>query len=382
MSLLGPLDRPALAPYTSGTLERAAGAMARLDRALQSHPLLPAYLYRARLEAVRRLAEVDGRSIDPWHLAAVLEGLRLRLDHAQRIIDRGAIFDAARHALDQHQWLTLPDRDQAAEIQRAVAAIAAPTDGGSILLAAARSAHAWLDAGGNRPPLRAALVRHWTRTKLLQAPVPLTGPQAFRADTPWALDAWIPAFLEALGDEADGELQRLLDLERAWFAARGRVAGRRSTSRAARAVDIMAAAPLVSATTLAAGLDMAIKNAAALLDEFRAAGIAVEVTHRSKRRLFGLAHLAPLRDGVAPPRRPEPGRGRGRPRNLVERDVPSAPPLPERPLTPIERKAIDYSDLERWMANADQMMRDTRRTLEAARDAFGVSPPLDTSDGI
>jgi hypothetical protein len=29
---------------------------------------------------VRRQAAVDGHAIDPWHLAAVLEGLRLRMD--------------------------------------------------------------------------------------------------------------------------------------------------------------------------------------------------------------------------------------------------------------------------------------------------------------
>ncbi len=40
---------------------------------------------------------------------------------------------------------------------------------------------------------------------------------------------------------------------------------------------------------------MAIKNAAALLDQFCAAGVAVEVTHRSKQRLFGLVGLALLR---------------------------------------------------------------------------------------
>jgi hypothetical protein len=72
---------------------------ARVDQALTGHPLLPAFLYRTRLEAVRRQAAVDGQAIDPWHLAAVLEGLRLRMDHALRIIDRGMILDAARHAL-------------------------------------------------------------------------------------------------------------------------------------------------------------------------------------------------------------------------------------------------------------------------------------------
>ena len=94
-------------------------------------------------------------------------------------------------------------------------------------------------------------------------------------------------------------------MERAWFAARAAVASRRRTSRAAAAVDILAAAPLVSATSLAAGLGMAVKNAAALLDAFCAAGIAVEVTHRPKRRLFGLAGLTPLRDAVRPPYRPD-----------------------------------------------------------------------------
>jgi hypothetical protein len=78
-------DHPA--PVTSdrtllGALERASGAIARLDQALDNHPLRTAFLYRARLEAVRRQASVDGHGIDPWHLAAVLEGLRLRMDHA------------------------------------------------------------------------------------------------------------------------------------------------------------------------------------------------------------------------------------------------------------------------------------------------------------
>jgi hypothetical protein len=108
---------------------------------------------------------------------------------------------------------------------------------------------------------------------------------------------------------------------------------------------------------------MAVKNAIVLLDAFAEAEIVVEVTHRSKRRLFGLAGLAPLRDEVAPPRRPEPGRGPGRPPAIRKEEA--LPPPPDRPLTPIERKAIDYSELEHWMAHADQVIRDTRRTLDA-----------------
>jgi len=99
-------------------------------------------------------------------------------------------------------------------------------------------------------------------------------------------------------------------------------------------------------------------------DSFAEGGIVVEMTRRSKRRLFGLAGLAPLRDGVAPPRRPQPGRGRGRLPLIEPEEAPPTLPLPERPLTPLERRVIDYSDLEHWMAHADQVIRDTRRSLE------------------
>src|SRR5271166_3468440 len=168
------------------------------------------------------------------------------------------------------------------------------------LLAAAAGLRRWIDAGGTRPPIRAALIRFWMKHRLLRAPVPLTGARALRADISWDAATWIPAFLTALAVEAEDALDLLFTMERAWFAARAAVAGRRRTSRAAAAVDILAAAPLVSATSLAAGLGMAVKNAAALLDAFCAAGIAVEVTHRSKRRLFGLAGLAPLREVLRP----------------------------------------------------------------------------------
>src|ERR1700689_5406131 len=133
-------------PALAGTLERASRAIARLDQALDGHPLLPAFLHRARLDAVRRQAAVDGKLIDPWHLAAVLEGLRLRMDGALRIIDRGEILDAARHALTLHQWIVAPDFDEEGEVQQAekhLASVAAAGD--TPLLAAAHGVHAWLD---------------------------------------------------------------------------------------------------------------------------------------------------------------------------------------------------------------------------------------------
>ena len=377
-------------PRLAGALEHAAAAIARLDQALAGHPLAPAFLYRARLEAVRRQASVDGQAIDPWHLAAVLEGLRLRMEHALRIIDRGAIFAAARHALDLHQWLVAPDFDQEGEVQRAEAFLRAPDADVAPLLTAAMATHDWLDQGGGRqgsagaaggrpteggtrPPIRAALIRYFVRHRLLRLPVPLTGPNALRPDTPFDRERWLPVFLTALADEAEDGLLLLQDMERSWSAARRAIGFRRRNSRAAAAVDILAAAPLISATSLAAGLGMAVKNASLLLEEFCADGIAVEVTHRSRRRIFGLAGLAPLRDGVAPPRRPMPGRGRGRPPLLpVEVEMPPASLTP--PAHRIEQPEFDYDNLAHYVAEAERAIRQTRRVLDELSRGFAVGP--------
>jgi hypothetical protein len=65
-----------------GALARALAAIARLDQALHGHPLLP-------------------------------DGLR--------IIERGAILDAARAAFALHQWISAPDFDQEGEVHVALA---------------------------------------------------------------------------------------------------------------------------------------------------------------------------------------------------------------------------------------------------------------------
>ncbi|HEY0194664.1 MAG TPA: hypothetical protein VGC42_26310 [Kofleriaceae bacterium] len=302
----------------------------------------------------------------------MLEGLRPRVDKATpRVSDRGGVLAAARHALDLHGWLAEPDFDQEGEVQRAARALAA-APGATPLLAAACGMHHWLADGNARAPMRAALVRHWTRHGLLQAPVPLTGPAALRGAADdharWGIEAWAPAFLHAVAGEAEAALALLTGLEQAWRAARravASVAGRRRTSRAAAAVDVLAAAPLVSATSLAAALGMAVKNATALLDAFCRDGVAIEVTHRCKRRLFGLAGLAPLRAEVAPPHRPVPGRGRGRPSRAVAAaaNAPALPSAPMPPMSPLERWSYDYGELERAMAAIDETLRRTRRDL-------------------
>src|SRR5271163_3402885 len=280
---------PRLPIALAGDLERAAGMIARLDSALAAHPLCPAWAWRARLDAIRQQAAVDGQAIDPWHLAALIEGVRLRLDHMPVLIDRGMLFAAAQHAFMLYRWFCGPDAGQRAAIEQAAAHLERVGGAYSPLVGAALGVHAWLDQGGERPPLRAALSLYWQCRRVTALPCPLlTGVQALGAETPWAREAWIGHFLAALAQEAADGLALLAQLERHWFAARAAVAGRRRDSRAAAAIDILAAAPLVSATTLGQALGMATNNATRLLDGFVVLGVASELTHRSKRRLYGL----------------------------------------------------------------------------------------------
>jgi hypothetical protein len=354
-----------LAPL-AGKLEHAAGAIARLDTLLTGHPLAAAWGWRSRLDAVRRQAAADGRLIDPWHLAAVIEGVRFRMDGAITIIDRGALFDAARHAFALWGWFARPDTEQTQAIEQAAAALT-EAHSASPLLGAAKAVRLWLDHGGERPPLRTALARHWQGCGLMHvAPALLTGAAAFRADAPRPSEAWIGAFLAALAEEAEAGSALLRLLEREWLAARAAIQDRRRDSHAAAAVDIMAAAPIVSATSLAASLGIAVKNATALLHTFVARGIAIEVTHRSKRRLFGLKHLAPLRAEARPSRRARSTgvsarRGRA---GAFAGDMPFEPDYAaggdvgpslrqSLVLTPLERKEFEVSDLDEWMREMD-----------------------------
>ena len=371
--MLEPAQNPAERLPVAASLERAAGLIARLDSAVARHPLAAAWAYRARLDAIRRQAAVDGKIIDPWHLAALIEGVRLRVDHVPPMLDRGLVFAAAQHAFGLYRWFVNPDQAQRTAIAAAAAHLEAVGDSQSPLLGAALAVHAWLDRGGERAPVRAALAIYWTRRGVTALPCSLlTGASALRAEVPWARDLWTGEFLDALAAEAEDGIALLSTLERQWFAARAAVAGRRRDSRAGAAVDILAAAPILSATSLGQALGMATKNATRLLEGFVVLGIASEVTHRSKRRLYGLKDLAPLRETAVPPRRPLPGRRPGRPSTAAfptsggnEGPAPTAagrPPSP--PLPPLERREYEFGDLDRWLDLADQAIRRTQRVLD------------------
>jgi hypothetical protein len=344
----------------------AVFAFGRLSQLLKGHPLLPAILYRAQLEAARRCASVDGAAIDPWSLAAMLAGLRLQLDRTDVVAERGMIFSAARHAMGVHSWLTNPDFDQEGDIRLAEAMLA-ERERQDPWQAAAMTLRDWVNVGRPRMAIRAAIVRHWHHHGLMPPDVPLVGAASLMADESWDLEQWLPTFYRTLANEADEIVNLTSRLDHVWRQARFAIRGYRRSSHAPALVDLLAAAPMLSSPIVATVLDIAPKNAIRLLEDLLADGVIVEVSRRAKGRLYALPDMAPLRESVAEPKRPEFGRGRGRPRadapmpEVVEEPEPIRPA----PAAPIDRFAFDYGGLDAAMAELEAVSRKTKSALDA-----------------
>ncbi|GAB3587007.1 hypothetical protein [Acetobacter peroxydans] len=339
----------------ASALTRTALAFGALDQQLRRHPLREAVLFRARLEAARQCAAVDGFLIDPWQLAASLEGLRPRI-RGQDVYERGSEVDALRYAFEQYQWLARSSESQEERMTEALSRAALPVGRLGVLWGSALVFREWIEAGEPRAPFRGALVRLWQKEGVFSGLYPVTGAAAFRTGTSWDERRWIPAWLNALEHEAAGIRDMVHTLERSWRDARAQAGDQRRNSKAALAIDIIAAHPVISATTLAARLSVSVQAACVLLERFVERGLVVDVTRRSARRLFALKDLAPLREAVGVREKTVPGRKRGRPR--VEEEgypVDQDAVLPEGLFRPLPRWQANFSELEAAMKAVDSL---------------------------
>ncbi len=340
----------------ASALTRTALAFGALDQQQRRHPLREAVLFRARLEAARQCAAVDGFLIDPWQLAASLEGLRPHI-RGQDVYERGSEVDALRYAFEQYQWLARASASQEDRIAEVLSRAALPVGRLGVLWGSALAFREWIEAGQARAPFRGALVRLWQKEGVFGGLYPVTGAAAFRASSSWDERRWIPAWLDALEREAAGIKDMVHTLERSWWDARAQAGDQRRNSKAALAIDIIAAHPVISATTLAARLSVSVQAACVLLERFVARGLVVDVTGRSARRLFALKDLAPFREAAGVREKPVPGRKRGRPAlgegaAPVDRDVTSV----EETFQPLPRWQPDFSELEAAMNAADSLI--------------------------
>lgn len=335
-------------------LTRTALAFGALDQQLRRHPLREAVLFRVRLEAARQCAAVDGFLIDPWQLAASLEGLRPRI-RGHDVYERGSEVDALRYAFEQYQWLARATISQEERITQALAVAVGPVSHMGVLWGSALAFREWIEAGDARASFRGALVRLWQKEGVFSGLYPVTGAAAFRSGTCWDERRWLPAWLRALEQEAAGIRDMVQTLERAWCAARAQAGNQRRNSKAALAIDIIAAHPVISATTLAAKLSVSIQAACVLLERFVERGLVVDVTRRSARRLFALKDFAPLRECVRKPRKAMPGRKRGRPCASEIMDPQEDDVIEDVVFQPLPRWQPDFSELEAAMKAVDTL---------------------------
>ena len=90
--------------------------------------------------------------------------------------------------------------------------------------------------------------------------------------------------------------------------------------------------------------------------------------------------MAPWRAEAAPPRRALRRRALGakRPGSAADDDAaPDAAPPAAEPLmlSPLERKEFEYSDLDDWMGEADQVIRRSQLLLDQLAPAARPPPP-------
>ncbi|MCX2567398.1 hypothetical protein OQ496_13155 [Acetobacter suratthaniensis] len=340
----------------ASALTRTALAFGALDQQLRRHPLREAVLFRARLEAARQCAAVDGFLIDPWQLAASLEGLRPHI-RGQDVYERGSEVDALRYAFEQYQWLARASASQEDRIAEVLSRAALPVGRLGVLWGSALAFREWIEGGEERAPFRGALVRLWQKEGVFGGLYPVTGAAAFRTGSSWDERRWLPTWLGALEREAAGIRDMVHTLERSWRNARAQAGDQRRNSKAALAIDIIAAHPVISASTLAARLSVSVQAACVLLERFGERGLVVDVTRRSARRLFALKDLAPLRDTVQPRAQVMSGRRRGRPRASADTDDSSIEGKGTvHDFMPVEQWAPDYSELEAAITEIDCLM--------------------------
>ncbi|ACJ01096.1 hypothetical protein [Rhodospirillum centenum] len=335
---------PALLSSLARPLEQAVAAVARLDGALIGCPLLPAWHFRVRIAAAVTQAGLDGIRVDPARLGAAALGLRPEAPAAlgatgpaESSRDGGA----TAHALRLLHWSAPARSDSAAGDgetgadadgptgERIAAALAGlDRDAGEMptLIAAALGLRRWIERGGERPALWAALPRFLMRRGLLRAECPLLlGAAALRGRSAWEQPTgrWVATFLDGVCTEAGQALGLLLDLERCWHAARSTAeAHSRSHSRLPQVVDLLALAPAVNpegvARALSGGRDprrsppagpastpplpsCSPRGAGKMLDKLEALGLVVELSGRGTHKLYALTDLAPLRQQSARP---------------------------------------------------------------------------------
>jgi len=315
-------------PY--GQAERALG---RLAHALETTPLHSTWLWREMTRVAALLGQHAGyhAKIDQLRLALIgapldREDLTPGLAAARRIfLGATPLFRAtpktdSRTNLWPRFWqeeilqgeTDADDKDEAGEgrsaerqLDNLVHDLAAFADDGSrpalITLLVDLRQHA---ATRTLPPsfIRIAFPLALARTGLVPKAAPgLLGGRRLplgmsrAADLKQPLSLWLAESLKELGKEADQSHRRLLDLtrqHRAWHDALSKL-GLRRHARAPKALDLLAATPVVTMGLVARHLGCSQVAAGQVIKLLLDQGIVLEQTSRARHKIFMAGDLAP-----------------------------------------------------------------------------------------
>jgi hypothetical protein len=155
-------------------------------------------------------------------------------------------------------WTVQPDAEQQDLLDRGLTHLTQTGVGQSALIGAALGLRAWIAWDGSRAAIRTALPFHLKKRGITRLPLaPLTGSDALKPGAFEDAEGFTSRFLDAMTREADDARGLLRTMERERRSARtvvSRPLASRSTSRLPRAIDLLAASPLLSVSAWPAPL--------------------------------------------------------------------------------------------------------------------------------
>lgn len=311
-----------LRPY--GKAERALGELAC---ALRTTPLHATWLWRELTRVSVIIAQIQGYRVRLDHLRLQLIGTPPPVEHntsglaaakrvflaSEPLFRAGSETDSRLHLLpvfwqegDEQHGDACPDQDKAGEAERRqllglVKELAGFADDGRrpalINLLIDLKKHAAHPATRRLPT---SLVRIALPLALAEAAlVPKAAPgllggvrlslgmsRAVTSDEP--LTDWLKGALEALADEADLSCRRLYELRhqhQAWHHALAKE-GLRRHAKAPRALDLLAATPVLTIGLVARHLGCSHVAASGIIGRLVETGILIERTSRSRHKIF------------------------------------------------------------------------------------------------
>jgi hypothetical protein len=341
-------------------IEATGVALGALDSALEGHPLIDGWLYRAKLDEAVVLGAIDGLAVSRDRLFTNLTGLPTRLHR-----DAGAELRVA--GLFQALEGTAPI---GSEIESVLADLRSQTSEAT-LLAAARGVRRWSEGGAIRASAAyLAVPRYLAASGLTRRPLPCLTAARMERRRSATCDEWTISFLNALRLAAVQGRQDLRALTESWRRLQRRIGRRRRHSRLAAVGSLALCVPVLTPAYVSRLFGMSVRGASLILGELADMRLISEVTMRRSWTAYVPADLEGPTDLGTIARRPATRRDETA---GPSKTATAIPPIEDRPLgQPSGALSLDEkADFSALMTDTDRALRRARQVLSQASDIRG-----------